>query len=332
MTKQRRPFMAAGLAAFGFAALLALTVSAPAAAQDYPSRPVKFINQGGAGSGPDVICRIVADHLSRLWGQQAIVLNHPGAGGAIAARAAAAAEPDGYTLYMPASATYTVLPESPGSLPFDLEKAFMPVGFVSEQPMVIAVPPALGINTLADLIARAKAEPGKLLYAGTVRGQLPHLAGELFKARAAIDMVFVPYPGSSQALQDVIGGRIAVIIENLSVLSGLIKAGTLKALAVTAPQRLPSFPDLPTAAETLPGFSARGWFVVMAPAGTPELILRKVNADLNATLDRPEVRQRFQDIGSFVRTMKPAEVIEYIQREQAAWRPLVRQIGLGGPQ
>jgi tripartite-type tricarboxylate transporter receptor subunit TctC len=323
MSKQHRPWVAVA-----FVVGLALAIGTPSMAQDYPVRPVKFINQGGPGSGPDVICRIVADHLSRLWGQQAVVLNHPGAGGAIAARAAAAAEPDGYTLYMPASATYTVLPESQAPLPFNLDKDFVPVGFVSEQPMVITVPPALGINTLSDLIARAKAEPGKLLYAGTVRGQLPHLAGELFKAKAGIDIVFVPYPGSSQALQDIIGGRIAVMVENLSVLSGLIKAGTLKALAVTAPERLASFPDLPTVAETVPGFAAMGWFVVMAPAGTPDAVVRKVNIDLNATLDRPDVRQRFQDMGSFVRTMKPAEVTQYIQKEQTAWRPLVRQLGL----
>jgi tripartite-type tricarboxylate transporter receptor subunit TctC len=299
-----------------------------ALAQDYPAKPVKFINQGGPGSGPDVICRIVADQLGRLWGQQIVVLNHPGAGGAIAARAAASAEPDGYTLYMPASTTYTVLPESQPNLPFNLDRDFAPVGFVSEQPMVITVPSSLGINSLQELIAEAKRRPGQILYAGTPRGQLPHLTGELFKSRAGIDMTFVPYPGAAQSLQDVLGGRISVMIENLSVLSGLIRAGKLKALAVSSPQRLPNFPDLPTVAETVPGFAAMGWFVVMAPAGTPEPILRKLSQDLNNVLDRPEVRARFQDIGSFVRSMSPAEVTAYIQDEQRIWRPLVKQIGL----
>jgi tripartite-type tricarboxylate transporter receptor subunit TctC len=305
----------------------AALVQSAAQAQDYPTNPVKLVTQGAPGSGPDVIARIVADHLGRLWGQQVLVLSHPGAAGSAAARVAAAAAPDGSTLYMPATSAFVVMPEMLPNLPFDLERDFVRIGFIGEQPMVFAVAPALAINSLPDLIARAKAKPGEILYAANLRGSLPHLSVELFRRRTGIDLAFVPYPGAAGGLQDIMGGRIAMIAESLPPLAGAIQAGSIKPLAVASAKRLPNFPDLPTVAETSPGFAAMGWFVLLAPAGTPEAIVRKVNRDLAKVLEQPEFQKRFQDLGTFVRPMSPTETTEFIRSEQQLWRPLVRQLG-----
>ena len=309
--------------------LLAVTAVAglPAHAQDYPANPVKLVTQGAPGSGPDVIARILADHLGRLWGQQVLVISQPGAAGSAAARVAAAAPPDGYTLYMPATSAFVVMPEMLPNLPFDLERDFARIGFVGEQPMMFAVASALGVNSLAELIARSKARPGEILYAANLRGSFPHLSVELFRRRTGADLTYIPYQGAAGGLQDILGGRIAMIAESLPPLFGAIQAGSIKPLAVASVKRLPTFPDLPTVAETSPGFAAMGWFVLLAPAGTPEAIVRKVNQDLAKVLEQPEFQKRFQDLGTFVRPMSPAETTEFIRGEQQLWRPLVRQLG-----
>src|SRR5436309_7470122 len=239
-----------------------------AQAEDYPTRSVKLITQGAAASGPDVVARIVAEPLGRLWGQQVVILNHPGAGGSVAARQAASAAADGYTLYMPATSAFIVMPEMFPNLPFHLDRDFVRIGFVAEQPMVIAVAPSLGVNSLQDLIALAKARPGQILYAANARGTLPHLTAERFRNEAGIELRFVPYAGAAAGLQDLVGGRISMIVESLGPFLGAIQGGSLKALAVASAQRLPNFPDLPTVGETIPGFIATGWFPLLAPAGT----------------------------------------------------------------
>jgi tripartite-type tricarboxylate transporter receptor subunit TctC len=306
---------------------VAAVAGSPAQAQDYPANPVKLVTQGAPGSGPDVIARILADHLGRLWGQQVLVLSHPGAAGSAAARVAAAAPPDGYTLYMPATSAFVVMPEMLPNLPFDLERDFARIGFVGEQPMMFAVAPALGVNSLAELIARSKARPGEILYAANLRGSFPHLSVELFRRRTGADLTYIPYQGAAGGLQDILGGRISMIAESLPPLFGAIQAGSIKPLAVASVKRLPNFPDLPTVAETSPGFAAMGWFVLLAPAGTPEAIIRKVNGDLAKVLAQPEFQKRFQELGTFVRPMTPAETTDFIRGEQQLWRPLVRQLG-----
>jgi tripartite-type tricarboxylate transporter receptor subunit TctC len=306
---------------------IAAVAGLPAQAQDYPANSVKLVTQGAPGSGPDVIARILADHLARLWGQQVLVLSHPGAAGSAAARVAAAAPPDGYTLYMPATSAFVVMPEMLPNLPFDLERDFVRIGFVGEQPMVFAVAPSLGVNSLAELIARSKARPGEIFYAANLRGSLPHLTVELFRRRTGADLTFVPYQGATGGLQDILGGRIAMIAEGLPPLFGAIQSGSIKPLAVASTKRLPNFPDLATVAETSPGFTAMGWFVLLAPSGTPEAIVRKVNRDLAKVLEQPEFQKRFQELGTLVRPMSPAETTEFIRSEQQLWRPLVRQLG-----
>ena len=310
-------------------ALAAMFLSAATAAgSDYPAKPVRLITQGAAGSGPDVITRIIAAQLAKRWDQQVLVVNHAGGGGVLAGRAAATADPDGYTLYVPTITTFVIMPEIQPNLPFDLDRDFAPIGFFAETPMMIAVAPTLGVKTLPDLIQVAKSRPNELFYAANNRGSLPHLVGELFRARTGADLTFVPYRGVTAGLQDLMGGRISVIIESVGALTGAMQSGSATPLAVASATRLPSLPELPTIAETVPDFTATGWFVLMAPRGTPDVVVRKVNEDLNAVLGEAELRQQLQELGAFVRTMSPDETAAFIRREQESWRPLVKQVGL----
>jgi tripartite-type tricarboxylate transporter receptor subunit TctC len=314
---------------FSAAMLSALALIVPAAnAADYPVKPVKIITQGAAGSGPDVIARLVADHLGRKWGQQVLIVNQTGGGGVIAARAAASAEPNGYTLYVPTMTAFVAMPEMQAKLPFSMERDFARIGFVAETPMVIAVAPSLGVSSLQELIVLAKTRPGDILYAANNRGSGPHLVGERFRRETGTNLTFVPYPGVAGGLQDIMGGRVSMIVESVGALTGAIQGGSIKALAVASAQRISNFPDVPTVSETIPGFVAMGWFALMAPAGTPEAIVRKVNQDLNTVLSQPGLKQRFRDLGAFVRPMSPAETAEFIRKEEQVWRPLVRQLGL----
>src|SRR5436853_3898379 len=220
--------------------LLAWTSMQAAAQSDYPSKPIRIITHSAAGGAHDVLLRIVGDGLTALLRQQVIVLNQPGAGGAVAARAAAAAAPDGYTLYMPAASAFVTLAGLQPNLPLEVPRDFTPIGFVGEQPMFLTVTPQLGVSSLKDFIALAKQQPGKLSYAATGRGTMTHLTGELLKSRAGIDVLAVPYTGGApQALNDALGGRLSMVIEGLSALSGAIQGGSMKAIAVGSPERLP---------------------------------------------------------------------------------------------
>jgi len=295
-------------------------------AETYPTKPVKVIVPIGAGSTPDVIARIVADRLAQVWTQQVLVINRPGGGGIIAVQAAAASEPDGYTLFFGLSSTFVVLPESHDKLSIDLHRAFVPISLVTEGPLVIAAASTLGIATLAEAIALAKKKPEGLLYAGNFRGSLPHMAGELLAARAGIKLTHVPYPGVAPALNDVIGGRIGLIVEAMTGLSGAIASGTIKPLAIASTRRLPDFPDLPTVSETIAGFEAKGWFALAAPAGVSAAIVEKVNRDLRGVLAQSELQQKLQTLGAYARPMSPAETASFIRGEQDLWRPLVREL------
>ena len=247
----------------------------PAHAQaSYPSKTVTIICDSAAGSTPDVDTRFFAEGLSKRWGQQVITVNHPGGGGSIGARAAAAAEPDGYTLYMPVLSDFVARPGIAPNLPLMLPRDFIALGFTAENPMFIAVTPTLGVSTLAELIALAKKKPGEITYATTGVGRLTHLAGELLQMRAGINLLLVPYTGGpSHAVADVANGRVSLIIEGYSGIAASIKSGLLKPIAVASAKRLPDFPDLPTVAETLPGITATGWQVMVAPNGTPGAIV-----------------------------------------------------------
>ena len=307
--------------------LLPLLV-APASAQSYPAAPVRIIVQVGPGSAIDVIARIVAERLGRQWSQQVLVINQAGAGGAIASRATATAPPDGHTLFLAASSVFVLLSELQTNLPFDVHRDFIPITFVGEQPFVFAGAASLGVSTLPELIALAKKQPGKLHYAASTRGSLPHLTVESFRERAGVDLTFVPYSGSAAALNDVVGGQISLIVDGLSGFSGSIAGGTLRALAVATPQRLPNFPDMPTVGETIPDFNASGWLVMVAPTGTPDPIVRRVRDDLNAILGEAELLRRFADLGAYRRPMTTDELAQFIQQERRRWKAILDRVGI----
>jgi tripartite-type tricarboxylate transporter receptor subunit TctC len=240
------------------ACLLTLSAVADTRAQtEYPNRPVQVIADSAAGSTPDVALRFVTDRLAQLWGQQVLVVNKPGASGSVAARAAADAEPDGYSLYQPVLSTFVSLHPAAANVPLHVPKDFLPIGFVTENPMFIAVSPTLGISTLPQLIELAKQRPGKLTYAATGVGRLTHLAGELLQHEANIKLLLVPYTGGpNHAVNDVTTGRVSMIIEGYSGIAGAAQSGSVKLIAVASAKRLAQFPDLPTVAETVPGFRA----------------------------------------------------------------------------
>jgi tripartite-type tricarboxylate transporter receptor subunit TctC len=306
-------------------ALVGLWLS-PAGAQNYPDKPVKLITQGAAGSGPDVIARIVGDALGRIWNQQILIVNHTGAGGSIAARVASQAPSDGYTLYMPASSAFVSMPELFPNLPFDLERDFVRIGFVGEQPMIIAVAPTLGFNSLADLVKLSKEKPGSILYSANTRGTFPHLTVVRLGKVSGGSFTYVPYAGAAAGLQDLMGGRISMISEGPSALAGAIQGGRIKPIAVASAERLPSMPEVATVAETYPGFVATGWFAMLAPAHTSDAIVSKVNKDLATVLENAEVRKKFQDLGTYTRAMSPAEVTAFIHKEQEVWRPIAHEV------
>jgi tripartite-type tricarboxylate transporter receptor subunit TctC len=312
-----------GLAVFG---LLAWPACADAQAVKYPERPVTIISDSPPGSTPDVDARFIADGLSKLWGQQAVIINHAGANGSIAARAASEATPDGYTLFMPALSTFVALKSVAPNI-IRLPRDFLPIGFTAENPMFVAVNPALGVSSLPELIALAKKQPGKISIAVTGVGRLTHLTGLLLQERAGIELLPVPYnAGPAAALSDVGSGRVSMIIEGYSGIVGAVKAGQVKLIAVASSKRLPQFPDLPTVAETIPGFSATGWQVLVAPLGTPEPIIKKVEADLAKVVDDPDFQKRLANVGSYSYAMSAKEALAFVEQQQATWLPVLEKI------
>lgn len=316
---------------FRMAALCLMTLPAAGAAfaqaGDYPNRPVTMISDAAPGSAPDIDARFTAEGLTKVWGQQVIVANHQGANGSIAARFASQAAPDGYTLFMPALSTFASLPSVAPNLPLRLPRDFLPIGFTIENPMFIAVNATLGINTLADLIARAKKDPGTISIAVTGVGRLTHLTGLLLQQRADIQLVPVPYQGGpAAAMADVGTGRVSMIIEGYSGIMGGVKAGQLKVVAVASRQRLPEFPDIPTVAETLPGFFATGWQVVVAPLGTPPPIIDKVSTDLFKVMSDPDLNKRLGQVANYTQPMNAQQTLAFVDQQQATWLPILEKI------
>ena len=303
----------------------AAVVEARAQAESYPNNPVRLISDAAPGSAIDTGLRIIADGLSQHWGQQVVVVNQPGASGAIAAKVAGEAAPDGYTLYAPALSVFLTVPGKAPNLPLELPRDFVAIGFTAEQPMAIGASKTLGVATLPELIALAKKRPGDISYAVSGIGRLTHLTGELLQMRGDIKLQMVPY-SSTQSLSDVIAGRVPLVIEGYTGLAGAFQTGSLKALAIASAQRLPSSPDLPTFAETLPGFVATGWQVVVAPRGTREAIVNKVSEDLRAVVSKPEYKDKLAARGSYVRPMTPAQAVAFIHEQQRMWKPALDRI------
>ena len=310
--------------------VLASSAAAQAQSGGYPDKPVKIIVDSAPGSATDVTARLLGDRLSQIWGQQVLILNHPGAGGAIAARVAAQSAPDGYTLYVGAASVFTALKGAPGvaaNLPVELPRDFAPMGFMTFQPMFIAASPALGVKSLPELIELAKKKPGELSYATTGRGRITHLTMELLQSRAGIKLQMIPYTGGPHAaMSDLIAGRVAIVIEGYSGLAGGLQGGMIKGIAVSSAERVPSFPELQTVAETLPGFFAGGWNVLLAPNGTPQPIIDKVGIDMRKALDEPGIKSKLAGLGAFLRPMTPADVTAFSREQQAIWRPVAEHV------
>jgi len=314
---------------FLLASLLAVATVAVAHAQTtpYPNKAVQIIADSSAGSTPDVALRFIADRLTQLWGQQVVVNNRPGAGGSLAARAAADAAPDGYTLYQPVLSTFVSLHPAAPNVPLHVPQDFLPIGFVAENPMFFAVSPRLGVASLPELIARAKARPGGISYATTGVGRLTHLTGELLQREAGIKLLLVPYVGGpAQAVSDVTTGRVDMIIEGYSGIAAAARSGAVKLIAVASAKRLADFPEVPTVAETVPDFHATGWAVLVAPLGTPETIIGTVSDDLRKVAEESDLQKKLATLGSYAIPMSPAEATAFVHKQQQTWQPVLDEI------
>ena len=314
---------------FWCAAAVAMIVAAPvtAQAQDYPNKPVTFVTPAAAGNSPDEVTRVVADKLTQLWKQQIVVINRPGAGGLIAAQAAAALPKDGYSIYMTQASTYTVLPiQQEGKMPVDLQKAFVPVGMVGEQPIAVGVNKDIKANSVAELIKLANDTQGGLLFAATNRGGQSHLTGELFRDRSKANISFVHAAGAAVSVNDVIAGRIPIMFEGLAGMAPGTQGGGIRLLGVASAKRLPNVPDLPAIGETVPGVVSSGWIIMMVPEGVPDAIVQKLNKDLRAVVAEKDVIERFQQLGTYSRDFTPAQTAEFMRNEEKLWWPIVRRV------
>jgi tripartite-type tricarboxylate transporter receptor subunit TctC len=312
------------------ACLLVLPMAAANAAwaeENYPNRSVRLISDSSPGSAVDTGLRIIAEGMSQHWKQQVVLVNQPGAAGAISASIAAQAAPDGYTLYGPALSVFLAVPGKAPNLPLMVPRDFTAIGYTVDQPLAIGVSQKLGIKTLQELIDLATSKPGELSYAVTGVGRLTHLTGELLQLRTGIKLQMVPYSGNSaQAVADVFGGRIAIMIEGYTGLAPAFQSGNLVPLAVGAAKRLPSVPDLPTISETVPGLIASGWQAVLTQNGTPEPIVAKASEGLRAALNMANVKEQLAGRGSFARPMSPQEVTAFIRDQQALWKPAIERL------
>jgi tripartite-type tricarboxylate transporter receptor subunit TctC len=307
------------LAAIVAASLGALTADA-AVAQTYPSRTVKMIVPFPAG-GADVMARLIADRMAAALGQPVIVENRPGgAGGTVGARAVATADPDGHTLLFTSPGPLTTSPAIYRNLDYDPIKSFAPVATIASSPFLLVVHPAIPAGSVQELVAHAKANPGKVSFASAGAGTLPHLFGELFKQRTGIEILHVPYRGSAPAITDLLAGQVHLFIDNTRNVLPFIHAGKLRALAVTSENRAAELPDLPTMPESGYGeFLATYWNGVLAPAGTPTIIIDKLNSTINASLRTTEIQASVAKLGMTPKIASPREFAALIATEFAKW-------------
>jgi len=300
---------------------------ASASAQPFPTHPVKIVVPLPAGSAPDIRHRLIAQQLTKLWGQQVIIENRPGGGGVIGTRSVLAGEPDGYTLFAALASIYTILPAQNEKLPFDVNTDLVPIGLTSLDGMVFAASSKLGVNSLPELIALAKRKPDQLIIGTNPAGTLPHLAARLFVDLSKAPMTVVPHStgGTSEAIKEIMGGRVHAVIEGLQGLQGSLDGGELKALAIMSREPLPTLPHLAVASSAVPGLTAVGWQVLTAPKGTPAEIVRKLTDDLRKALQNSELQKRLLETGAEFQPLFGAELRRFIDDEQKQWWPLVRK-------
>ncbi|MFL5088673.1 MAG: Bug family tripartite tricarboxylate transporter substrate binding protein [Xanthobacteraceae bacterium] len=312
-------------AAFVVSALAVLI--SPVKAQDYPSRPVKIIVPFPAGGTADAMPRLIADWLSRKWRQPVIIDNRTGAAGNIGAEAAFKAEPDGYTLLSAPPPPLVINHNLYPKLGFDPTE-FAPIVIISRVPNALVANPKTKANTLAEFIAEARANPGKITSATQGNGTTSHLTSELFQMMANVKLQHVPYRGSAPALQDLVAGNVDVMFDNLGVSLPLVKGGQLKLIAVAAAKRMASLPDVPAIAETLPGFEAAAWYAIVAPPKTPQAIVDKINADTNEALKSPEILERLPNFSAEPVGGTPQATAAYMREEIERWHKVIKAAGV----
>jgi tripartite-type tricarboxylate transporter receptor subunit TctC len=313
-----------------FWVLLAALV-APAFAQgDYPNKPIRMIVGFAPGGGTDIMARVVATRMSEHLGHAVVVENRPGNSGIVGAQAVAKSPPDGYTLMMGVMSLNTIQPHLVANLGYDPIKDLTPINLVASVPHFILVPPSLNVNSVAELIAYAKANPGKISYPSAGTGTSTHLAGEMFRLQAGVDIVHIPYKSAGHSMPDLLAGRVQIGFETLPTTAAYVKNGKLKALAVTSPKRLAEFPNVPTTAEAgLPAYRLRTWYGVFAPGGTPGPIVNKLHAEIARAVQSPDSKAKLVEMGmddSVTRT--PEEFAAMVRSELDYFGKLVKEAGI----
>ena len=312
-----------------FAAWFALFAQPASAQSNYPNKPVKILVGFTPGTAPDLAARILADRFAEVWGTPFVVENIPGAGSNIATERVAKSAADGYTLLMGGNSALVINPSLFEQLPFDPIKDFAPISQVFIAANVLAVPTEVPVKSVAELVALAKAQPGKLSYGHAGVGTSQHLGAELFKYMAQLDIASVPYRGTTALMPDLLAGRITMSFANIVNVMPLTREGKLRALAITSIKRSVLAPDLPTMAEAgFPGFEAVPWFGLVAPAGTPKEVLEKLHAETVKTLAMPEVRKKFDELGLEPVGNTPAEFAAVIRKEMPEWAKVIKDAGI----
>jgi tripartite-type tricarboxylate transporter receptor subunit TctC len=317
-------------AALGLSALTVLAGWMPTRAgaqSEYPSRPVTLVVPFPAGGSTDLVARLIASEMTEHLGRQIVVENRGGAGGNIGAAAVAKAEPDGHTILMATVATHALNPALYKKMPYDAVKDFAPVSLLALIPNVLVVNNDFPAKSVQELIELLKANPGKYSYASSGNGTPLHLSGELFKTMAGVEMTHVPYKGAGPALVDVMGGHVPIMFDNLPPSLEHIRAGKLRGLAVTTKERAASIPELPTIAETLPGYETYSWNALFAPAGTPKPIIDRLNAAALAALADPGIAAKLKDLSTTVVGSTPEQLAAHVQAELTKWAPVVKASG-----
>jgi tripartite-type tricarboxylate transporter receptor subunit TctC len=293
-------------------------------AETYPNRVIRIIVPTSPGGGNDTIARVIGQQLQNTWNQSIIIDNRPGADGTIGAAVVAKSPPDGYTLMLCTSAVLTINPPLYPNLPYDPLKDFVPVTVASSAPFLLVVHPSLPVNSVAELIAYAKANPNKINFSSSGVGSVTHLAGAMFNKMAGIQMVHIPYKGSAPAMTDLLSGRVPMRITVAGGVLPFLKTGELKALAVTSPDKYSLMPDLPTIAETVPGYSASIWYGLVGPAGMPDDIANTLQSEIAKQLKSPEVKAKLDADGSQAVGNTPKEFAQMMKSETAQWTTIIR--------
>ena len=308
------------------AGLVLAALCGTAAAQNYPAKTVRMVVGYPPGGPTDVIARLVSQKLTQALGQQVIVDNRPGASGMIGAELTVRAVPDGYTLLM-VPVTYAVTPSLFAKMTYDVEKDLAPVAQVAAAPFILVVHPTLPVKTVKDLITLDRRNPGQINFASASTGGMPHLAGELFNSMTGTKLVHIPYKGAAPATTDLISGQVTLMFNNMLSAMPQVKAGRLRAVAVTSTKRSAAAPELPTIAETVPGYEASGWYGAFAPAATPRDIINRLNTEMNRAMKMPDVIQRLAGDGVEAVGTTPEQFAAYLKQEVAKWGKVVKASG-----